>query len=381
MSEHHIDGWFIYDFRGSNPVMWQVIGEKKSTTRRSFLMIPSSGNPKMLVHVVDKNLFAEVKFPIEYFTSWEEMIRKLKEMLKGYNKVAMEYSPNGSIPAVSLVDGGTIELIRSLGIEVCSSADLLQVAVAMWSENAFKSHLQVSKQVAEIKDMAFDYIKRTIKSGKSLTEYDVQKFILQEFQKRNLETEDRPIVAVNENSGNPHYEPSYKVCSRIKEGDWILIDLWARYPGESNVFSDITWVGYVGREVPSQYQTIFEIVKKARDLVIERLNEAFSKGETLEGWELDMVARNYIQRLGYGKYFIHRTGHSLSPGPSLHGLGVNLDNLETHDTRKVLPGIGFSIEPGIYLPEFGVRLEINVYISKNGPMITTPIQNEILKLA
>jgi Xaa-Pro aminopeptidase len=380
MLEHYIDGWLIYDFRGSNPIMWQILG-KKSTTRRTFLFIPSKGEPRLLTHVVDKDQFSGISFPIDYYISWNDMNQKLREILKENSKIAMEYSPNGSIPAMSWVDGGTLELIRSFGVEICSSADLFQVAVASWSENALKSHLQVGKEVAEIKDMAFDYIKQTIKRGKVLTEYDVQEFIMQQFQIRNLETEDRPIVAVNENSGNPHYQPSPQVHSQIKKGDWVLIDLWARYPGESNVFSDITWVGYVGQEIPSKYQTIFEIVKKARDLVVERLESAFKKGETFQGWELDMVARNYIQQAGYGKYFIHRTGHSLSPGPFLHGLGVNLDNLETHDTRKVLPGLGFSIEPGIYLPEFGVRLEINVYMSENGPIITTPIQNEIIKIA
>ena len=381
MCENRIDGWLIYDFQGSNPIMWQVIGKKKSTTRRSFLIIPAKGKPKLLVHIVDKEQFSGFNFSVQYYVSWEEMNHKIREMLEGYSKVAMEYSPNGAIPAISWIDGGTLELVRSFGIEVISSADLFQSAAAMWSEEAFKSHLQVAKEVSEIKNMAFDYIKQTVRSCASLTEYDVQEFIVQEFQRRNLETEGRPIVAVNENSGDPHYEPSPQASSQIIKGDWVLIDLWARYPGESNVFSDITWVGYVGQEIPSKYQTVFEIVRTARDLVIERLKNSWEKGEIIQGWELDMVARNYIKQAGYGKYFVHRTGHSLGPGSSLHALGVNLDNLETHDTRKVLPAIGFSVEPGIYLPEFGVRLEINVYISREkGPVVTSPIQNEIIKL-
>lgn len=381
MCKNRLDGWVIYDFRGNNPIMWQVIGKKKSTTRRSFLIIPAKGGPKVLAHIVDKEQFSEINFPVQYYTSWEEMNHRIKEMLEGFSKVAMEYSPRGSIPAISWVDGGTLELMRSFGIEVSSSADLFQSSAAIWSKEAFKSHLQVAKEVGEIKDMAFNYIKQTVRSGASLTEYDVQELIVQEFQRRNLETEDRPIVAVNENSGNPHYEPTPEVCSQIIKGDWVLIDLWARYPGESNVFSDITWVGYIGQEIPFIYRTVFEIVRTARDLVVERLKDAWNKNEILQGWELDMIARNYIQQAGYGKYFVHRTGHSLGPGSSLHALGVNLDNLETHDTRKVPPRIGFSVEPGIYLPEFGVRLEINVYISEEEPIVTSPIQKEIIKLA
>jgi len=380
MRENHIDAWVIYDFRGSNPIMWQVMGEKKSTTRKSFLIIPAEGKTKILTHIIEKEQFLEINIPVEYYVGWEEMHHKLKGMMKGYHKVAMEYSPKGLIPTISWVDGGTIELVKSFDIEVCSSADLFQVAAATWGAEAFESHLQIAKIVGEIKDLAFDNIREVVNSSTTLTEYDVQQFIIQEFQRRNLETEDHPIVAVNENSGNPHYEPTPARHFQIRKGDWILIDLWARYPGAKNVFSDITWVGYIGREIPYKYQKVFTVVKTARDLVVDHLKKAWENNESLQGWELDMVARTYIQKAGYGKYFVHRTGHSLGPGLFLHGLGVNLDNLETHDSRKVLPGVGFSVEPGIYLPDFGVRSEINVYISPNGPKITTPVQKEVIKL-
>lgn len=381
MQKKRIDGWVIYDFRGNNPIMWRVIGKKKSTTCRSFLIIPAIGELKVLAHIVDKEHFSEINSLVHYYIGWEEMNNKIGEMLRDYGRVAMEYSPNGSIPTMSWVDGGTLELVKSLGIEVSSSADLFQNAATMWSEDAFKSQCLVAKEVGEIKDMAFDYIKQNIELNVNITEYDVQEFIVQEFRKRNLETKDRPIIAVNENSGNPYYEPTPQAHSEITRGDWVLIDIWARYPGDNNVFSDITWVGYVGKEIPFRYQIVFEIIRTARDLVFERLKDARNNGENLQGWELDMVARNYIQQAGYGKYFVHRTGHSLGPGSSLHALGVNLDNLETHDTRIVLSRIGFSIEPGIYLPKFGVRSEINVYTSEEGPIITSPIQKEILKLA
>lgn len=380
MQKDLIDAWVIYDFRGSNPVLWQVIGGKKSTTRRSFLVIPAGATPRLLAHTVDKEQFSEINVPAEYYVSWEDMQRMIREMLRSCHKVAMEYSPNGSIPTMSWVDGGTLELIRSLGMEVISSADLFQSVAAAWSDDALKSHLEVTKIVNAIKDKTFAYIAQTIRSGASLTEYDAQEFIMREFERRHLETEDRPIVAVNANSGNPHYEPTAQMKSEIRRGDWVLIDLWARFPGEQNVFSDITWVGYMDGEVPIKYQAVFNIVREARDLVVEHLKEAWDRGANVEGWELDMIARNHIQRTGHGQHFLHRTGHNLGPGPSLHALGVNLDNLETHDTRRILVGSGFSVEPGIYLPDFGVRLEINVYVSEKGPIVTTPVQNEIVKL-
>jgi Xaa-Pro aminopeptidase len=383
MLQHQIDAWIVYDFRGINPVMWQLIGKRSRTrvpVRRNFVVIPSTGEPKMLVHLIDRNIFSNVGWKVEYFVRWEEMIQKLEEMIKGCKRVAMEYSPLGSIPAISWVDGGTLDLVRSLGVEVTSSADLFQVAVSTWTEEALKSHLYASREIAEIKDSAFDYIRSHIKDGDTVTEFAVQEFITKELQRKNLETEGRPIVAVNANSANPYYVPSAQTHCIITKGDWVLIDLWARQPGESNVFSDITWVGYVGGKVPSEHSKIFQIVQEARDLVIKKLEDASDNAELLHGWELDMVARRHIEEKGYGEYFTHRTGHSLGPGAVVHALGVNLDNLENHDTRNIITGIGFSIEPGIYLPKFGVRLEINVYMSKSGPKVTSPIQNDVVKL-
>jgi Xaa-Pro dipeptidase len=379
MKENRIDAWLLYDFRGSNPVMWQVAGKKKSTTRRNFLYIPCEGDPQMLIHTIDRNLFSELDWKTVHFIGWADMKQKLRKMLKGCKKIAMEYSPMGAIPSISCVDGGTLELIHSFGVEVCSSADLLQVAASSWSEKALKSHFFACKEVADTKDKAFDYIRSKIKAREKITEVAVQNFIIKEFKRKNLET-DTPIVSVNQNSSNPHYQATIYSHSEIKRGDWILIDLWARRNSVDDVFSDITWVGYVGEEVPLQYLKIFGIVKEARDLVVTRLKEAFNEHALLCGWELDMVAREYIQTKGYGKYFTHRTGHSIGPGSYLHALGVNLDNLETHDTRKICTGIGFSIEPGIYLPEFGVRSEINAYMTKNGPIVTTPLQNEVMTL-
>lgn len=381
MRENAIDAWLIYDFRGHNPVLSQVAGEGKFTTRRNFLFIPSNGEMTVIAHIIDRDQFTNLDCPIESYTAWPEIPDRLKQLLKGSRRVAMEYSPGGAIPTMTWVDGGTLELIRSLGVEVVSSADLFQVAAATWSKEALDSHLRASREVAAIKDAAFDYVRETIQAGQALTEYHVQEFIMGEFQDRNLETEHPPVVAVNENSSNPHYAPTSDQHLPITKGDWVLIDLWARYPGDQNVFADMTWVAYVGENVPAKYQTIFEVVKTARDRVVARLKEAWDAKESLQGWQVDMVARDYINQAGYGSYFVHRTGHSMGPGALVHALGVNLDNLETHDTRRILAGVGFSVEPGIYLPEFGVRLEIDVYVEPTeGPTVTTPVQEEIIKL-
>ena len=261
MSETNIDAWLIYDFRGNNPIMWQVIGDKKSTTRRSFLLIPRKGTPKMLVNLLDKLLFSDVPYEINVYISWEEMQSKLRNILEGYNQVAMDYSPGGAIPVMAWVDGGTLDLVRSMGKDICSSGNLFQVAVASWSKDAFKSHIKAVEEVANIKDEAFSYITKSISSKNKVTEFDVQEFIMQLFKKKNLETEDRPIVSVNKNSADPHYEANADLYEEIKPGDWVLIDLWARYPGDQNVYGDITWVGFVGRNIPSKYVKIFEIVR------------------------------------------------------------------------------------------------------------------------
>lgn len=382
MGENGIDAWLVYDFRGSNPVMWQLLGWRKPTTRRCFMLVPRQGEPKLLVHAVDREPFSDAKFATKLFVSHQDMHAWLKENLSGRERVAMEYSPLGAIPIMSWVDGGTLDLVRSLGVEVVSSANVFQVAVAAWDWAGLESHLSACREVAEVKDIAFEFIRRAIREGGTPTEYDVQQCIVREFENRNMETQEAAIVAVNQNSRNPHYWPTQERNSPIRHGDWVLIDLWARHPGERNVFADITWVGYVGDRVPSRFQGVFDVVKTARDLVVARVAEAWRKGERLQGWQLDAVAREYIARAGYGQYFSHRTGHSLGPGPTLHALGVNLDDLETHDTRDVLPGIGFSVEPGIYLRDFGVRLEINVYIDPaEGPKVTTAPQDEIVLLA
>ena len=381
MQENDIDAWLVYDFRGSNPVMWQLLGGPKSTTRRSFLLIPARGESRILVHSIDRDLFGDAGLPLQIFVSWMQMQKHLRAALQGARKVAMEYSPLAALPTLSWVDGGTLEMVRSCGVEVVSSAALFQVTLTTWSAAGLESHLSACQHVAQIKDAAFDYIRKRLQAEMNPTEYEVQEFIVQEFARRKLDMDHRPIVGVNGNSGNPHYEPQAHGSALIQQGDWVLIDLWARHPGEQNVFGDITWVACASATISKQHQHIFSIVREARDRVVERLRLGWERGETLQGWELDVVSREHLEHAGYGDYVVHRTGHSLGPGPRVHALGVNLDDLETHDTRQVLPGTGFSVEPGIYLPDFGVRLEINVYMDpEKGPLVTTPPQRQIVSL-
>ncbi len=381
MREERIDAWLMADFRGNNPVLWQALGRRVETTRRLFLCVPQRGEPWLLVHQVDRTLFADMGIALEPYIGWEELRARLAGLLGGATRVAMEYSPGGALPIMSWVDGGTLDLLHGLGMEICSSAGLYQAVAATWSAEALDSHLRACREVAEVKDAAFGLVRRALQAQASLNEYEVQEFVANEFQRRGLEIWMRPIVAVNEHASDLHYQPTAESHAPIRPGDRLLLDLWARYPGEQNVYCDITWVAFAGTEAPADYVRIFDLVAGARDRVVARLQQAWQRGERVAGYELDRVARAHITEAGYGAQFLHRTGHSLGPGPIVHGLGVNLDDLETHDTRLVLPGAGFTIEPGIYLPRFGVRSEINVFVDPQaGPRVTTPVQSEIVLL-
>jgi len=381
MCEQRIDGWLLYDFRGNNQVFAQVLPGKRWTTRRAVLLIPANGEAKLLAHGIDWNQFEKLDVAKERYLSWRDLGEWLSKSLSGMGRVAMEYAPGGALPVVSIVDAGTVEFVRSLGVEVVSSANIIQVCVAAWSKQAVEGHRWASAEVAKAKDHAFDLIRDRLKNSKSVNEYEVQQFIVERFKAVGLEASEQPIVAVNAHSGDPHFEPSANASSPIKPGDWVLIDLWARKPGDENVFSDITWTGFAGRDVPAKHREVFNAVKAARDASLARAVQAWKNKEAVQGWQLDEAARKVIIDAGYEKAIRHRTGHSLSPGPLVHGVGMNLDNLETHDTREMLVGIGFTIEPGIYLPEFGVRNEIDVYVDPSaGPTVTSCKQDEIVLL-
>jgi Xaa-Pro dipeptidase len=310
---------------------------------------------------------------VETYSSWQELEAWLALHVTPLKVVGMEYSPHGDLPAMSRVDGGTLELIRDLGVEVRSSADLAQRAIGTWSEENLRTHRTAMGHAVEIKDLAFALVGERLREGVPCSECDVQSMISQEFTARGLVTAEAPIVAVNEHSANPHYAPSPATDVGLRPGDWLLIDLWCRTPDDQGVFADITWVGYIGRDVPQPIMEAFRAVAGARDAVVEAL-QAATPDEPARGYSLDRVARAQLQKAGFGDYIVHRTGHSLGSDGSLHGFAVNLDDLETHDTRPVTTGLGFTIEPGVYTPTFGVRSEINVFMQADGPLVTSPVQ-------
>lgn len=382
MRQQRIDGWLLYDFRGNNPIFAQVLPGKRWTTRRAALFIPSTGQPVLIAHRIDEHQFKNLDVPIEWYLSWQDFRASLTKRMADGGRVAMEYVPGGALPVVSIIDAGTLEMVRSMGVEVVSSANLIQMQVARWTPSAQKLHAQASAEVAKIKDDAFQLIRDHLARGTPINEYQVQQHIMKRFADVGLETTEPPIVAVNAHSGDPHFEPSAANPSTINKGDWVLIDLWARRPGLENIYSDITWTGYAGREVPAKHREVFNVVRAARDAAVECAQKGWAAKERLQGWQLDEAARDVIIKAGYAQYIRHRTGHSLSPGPAVHGVGVNIDNLETHDTREILPGIGFTIEPGIYTPEFGVRNEINLFVDpQKGPVITSCNQTDVVLLA
>lgn len=311
------------------------------------------------------------------YRNWSELERGLKDLLGGAKRVAMEYSPNCALPVVSRVDAGTIEQVRELEVEVVPSGDVLQYAVARWSPEQRAGHVRSAQACDAIVHEAFDFIRGGLGSG--VHELAVQEFIRGRYLAHGVESPGGPDVAVNRNSGDPHYQATPASSAPIRPGDWVLIDLWAKQPAPGAIYADITWVGYVGREIPARYQEVFDSVKRARDRAIELLDDSWRQGRVLQGWEVDRAARASIEADGFGEYFTHRLGHSL--GETGHGSGVNLDGYETRDTRAIIPGVGFSVEPGIYLPEFGARTEVDVYVDpKKGPIVTTERQTEIVVL-
>lgn len=372
-----IDGWLSYDFRANNPVFAQLLPGKRFVTRRALLFIPAIGEPRLLVHHIDHGQYKGVPFPLDLYLSWQDFRAWITDKLEGRGRIAMEYAPGGSLPVVGVVDAGTVELVRSLGADVVSSANLVQVSVAVWSKAAVESHKLASQKTGEIVRGAFSLIRERLLATKPVNEFDVHQHILGRFANEGLETPDGPIVAVNAHAGDPHFEVSPTDPAPIRKGDWILIDLWARVPGDEHIFSDITWVGYAGRDVPAQHRAVFNAVKAARDAGIACAQRGWKDKRPVQGWQVDDAAREQLVKAGFSHGIKHRTGHSLSAGPKVHGMGVNIDNLETHDTRELLPGVGFTIEPGIYLPEFGVRMEINMYVDPAaGPIVTSCSQDE-----
>ncbi len=378
-----LDGWLLYDFHGINPIARRVAGipQDRILSRRWACFIPAQGDPRWLVHAIEWGGLKDIIPEAHTYVRYGEWYDGVREILAGARRVAMEISPGGAIPTVSRVDGGTLDTVRSLGVDVLSSADLIQIAEAVWSPGQMESHRRAVRLLMATKDLAFALIREEVAGGRFPTELDVQQFILQEFRAGDLFTDHPPIVAVNEHAADPHYAPNPRENRPIGPGDVVLIDMWARENAPEAVYGDITWMGYVGEKPPRPLRDVFEVVRHARDAVVEWADERVRRGEPVHGYELDDVARGIIGKAGYGPYFIHRTGHSL--GVDVHANGVNLDNLETQDRRRLMPGIGFTVEPGIYLLEqgFGVRLEIDCYVHEDEVEVTTlPLQDDFVRL-
>ncbi|MBP7754987.1 MAG: aminopeptidase P family protein [Acidobacteria bacterium] len=376
-----IDGWLLYDFHNRDAIAYHVLGMDygKFTSRRWFYWIPADGEPLKLAHKVEPTKLDKLPGEKRLYLSWRELHAGLKELLGPARTVAMQYSPLANIPYVSTIDGGTVDLIRSLGYEVVSSAGLVQTFQAVLDEAAYHSHLAAGERVQRIKDEAFALVGERLRAGATLTQYDLQQFIVRRFGEEGMTCMgEYPIVGTNEQPADPHFEPTPANARPIRQGDTLLIDLWAKLDQPGAIFYDITWCGFVGSAPPPKYVEIFHVVRDARDAALAFIRDRYAKGEKLCGWEVDDACRSVVEKAGYGPYFLHRTGHSI--GEKVHGNGVNIDNLETRDERELVPGICFSIEPGIYLEgEMAVRSEINVFITPAGKVeVAGAIQRELV---
>jgi Xaa-Pro aminopeptidase len=381
LQEFGLDGWLFYDFRGSNLPARRVLGldQKQLGTRRFFYFVPARGAPRKLVHRIEAAALDELPGEKSIYLRWQELEAGVGQLLQGSRRVAMEYAPRISNPYVSRVDAGTIELVRSCGVEVVSSGDLIQQFEATWDEAQWQMHLEAEKVTKSAYDMAFPLIATQVRSEGAIRETEVQSAIMDHFHRHGLTTYSPPIVAVGAHSGDPHYEPVAGRDGTIRRDDFVLIDLWAKLDRPRAVYSDLTRVGFVGEEVPARFEAIFAIVAQARDAAIACVREAFAAGRPLKAWEVDAAGRRVIDAAGYGDYFIHRIGHNI--GQEVHGNGANMDDLETHEERLVLKQTCFSVEPGIYFDDFGIRSEVNVFVDAGGAVhVTGGLQSHVLAI-
>ena len=378
---HGLDAWLLYDFQGSNPVAYRMAGMGATghlATRRWFYLIPASGEPRALVHAIERYNLDHLPGTKTVYAGREQLATGLASVVNGVKRVAMEYSPQCAIPYVSRVDAGTIELVRGLGIEVVSSGDLIQQFDACWSEAAIATHRTASEALYRIKDRAFESVTRRLGDGVPTTEYDIQQQMVGWFADEGLVAESAPCVSAQENAGNPHYLASATEHRAICQNELVLLDLWGKLTTPGAVYADITWIGFTGAQVPARMTQAFAAICGARDAAVEVVQDAARAGRDVRGFEADRAARRVLQDAGFGDAILHRTGHSL--GENVHGNGAHLDDYETHDERRLLPGSGFTIEPGLYFKDFGVRTEINMVWTGNGPEVTGPRQASIVTL-
>jgi Xaa-Pro aminopeptidase len=379
LRQQKLDAWLFYDILHRDPIAYRVLGlDHALAKRRWFYLIPAKGSPRKLVHRIEAATLDSLPGPKMLYAAAEELEKNLKKLVGRAKRVAMQYSPKNSIPYVSLVDAGTVELIRAQGCKVVSSADLIQQFEAAWTPHQLETHRAAGRAIDAITQAAFAEAARRVASGESFTEFDLQQWIVAQFRARGVVSDSPPIVAVGPHSGDPHYEPREQGSSLVRRGDFLLLDIWAKTHAANSVYYDITWTGFLGAKPPEKCARVFAIVRDARDAAVDFVQKNVSAGRTIEGWQVDRAAREVIRKAGFGKYFVHRTGHNI--GQEVHGAGANMDNLETHDTRRLIPHTCFSIEPGIYLPEFGVRSEVNVYIGEGQAEVTGAVQKDLLRL-
>jgi Xaa-Pro aminopeptidase len=376
LQQHEFDAWLFYDHHHRDEIAYSILGLPASihVTRRWFYLIPAKGTPVKLNHRVEPRHLESLPGEQQHYGPWQELHKKLAAMLKPYRRVAMQYSPNNDIMYISLVDGGMLELVRSFGVEVVSSADLVSRFEATLTDEQIATHFAARDAIDRIMAATFSEIGRRVRNG-GWDEWGVRQWIGEAFARERLVTDDLPIVGANENAGNPHYEPTAECTRPIHEGDFVLLDMWAKKDAPGAVYYDITWTGVLG-EPAARHQEIFRIVRDARKAGTQKAIDAFAAKRRIEGWEIDEATRAVIERAGYGEQFVHRTGHSIAT--SVHGNGANMDNLETKDTRQILSNTIFSVEPGIYLPEFGVRSEVDVLVHNGAAQVTGRQQEELV---
>ena len=382
LREEGVDGWLLYDFQGSNPIAARLsglAGSGKMATRRWYYFIPATGEPRGLVHAIERYNLDHLPGDKRPYAGRDQLSSGLRALLGGARKVAMEYSPGNAIPYVSRVDAGTIETVQQLGVTVVSSGDLAQRFEATWSEAAFATHVAAAERLYRVKDRAFALIRERITSSTPVSEIEVQDAMVEWFKDEGLITDAAPNVSAQENAGNPHYQATAAVHRAIRPNEGVLIDLWGKLPTAGAVFADITWVGFTGARVPDELGAAFAAARDGRDAAVALVQSAIAGGRDLRGFEVDRACRDVIERAGFGAHFIHRTGHSL--GEHVHGNGVHMDDYETHDDRRLLPGTGFTIEPGVYTDRYGVRTEINMFVKPREAIVTGPLQRDLLILA
>lgn len=380
LKERGFDGWLFYDFHNRDAIAARILqmDTKRFASRRWFYYIPADGEPQKLVHSIEPWRCDHLPGKKNIYLPWQQQHQLLKEILGDAKKIAMQYSPMNAIPYVSIVDGGTIDLVRGFGVEVASSADLVSIFESHLSMADYESHCRAGESMQYIKDSAFKEIARRMKEGNPPTEYEIYEYMISLYKEQNMVCEDGPIVAINEHAADPHFEPRKDITTKMKEGDLVLIDLWAKKNEPGAIYYDITWMGYIGTEVPEKLENIFQIARSGRLAALNLVTERFAENKPVCGMEVDDACRKVIDDAGYGQYFIHRTGHNI--GEEVHGNGCHIDNLETKDERVIIPGTCFSVEPGIYMPEekIGFRTEIDVFVTDEGKVEVSGLMQDTI---